>query len=498
MLPLAVTSARWGNAAGADPAPLTIQATTPGGGRLAVSGTLDSAPVAAELDVSLTQVPLPALAELADVLPLRLTRGTGDGALRVSQRDARWRVQGDVRLRDVHTAPPVAARPTEVLAVSDATAVLAIDSGAKPQIDIASLTLSYPYVMVLRHGGGIFPADLFGRAPAAGAAPAAALPSLRVRSATIEQGQIEFVDTTLEPDYWTSLSHLTAAASEVRLPAATVERFTIAGRQDELSPIEIAGALTARGLEAQAAVQDVLLQSLNPYVAPLLGYDLTGGRLTVNIDAVPEPPFLAATARVVVRGADVQQTGVDVIQQQSGVPLPIALSLISNRSGEIDLTLPVTMDTSSGRVALGSVVGQAVRSAIVTALTSPLRILGSLFGTKGAPHAFAVDPIPFAAGSDALDAAGTARVAELARILHAHVGLVLVAMPQIAAADRAAVDTDDLQALADERGAAVRTALADADPPLPPERMMLVAWHPPADGAAAADPGVYVELQDQP
>jgi hypothetical protein len=239
---------------------------------------------------------------------------------------------------------------------------------------------------------------------------------------------------------------------------------------------------------------------MNPYVSPLLGYDVTAGWLSLDVDAQPAPPGYAATARMVLRGIDVLQTGVDVIQKQSGVPLPIALGLIADHAGEIDMTLPLAIDADSGQVTLGSVVGQAVRSAIVGALTSPLRILGSLFGTKGAPHAFAIDPVPFPAGAGALAPNGVARVAEIARILQAHVGLVLVATPQLTAADLAAVGADGAADLAAARLAAVHAAFTgpEAAPRLTPDRLMLVAWKPSAGAPPSGQSGIYVELQDQP
>jgi uncharacterized protein involved in outer membrane biogenesis len=479
--------------------PLTVRATTDKGGAITAQGTLGSDPLAATLDIQFDGLPLPPLIDVAGVLPVGLSRGTAEGRSRVVYSDGRLRAEGTVRVREVHTLPPDPARPTEVMAVAEAAAEFTVDTDAATAVDIASLKLSDPYLLAQRNRDGLFPASLFTTAPSNEDTPAAEAVRVRIRHIEVEHGKVEFLDATLKPAYWTSLNDFAAAARELRLPAASVASFSIAGKQDELSPIEIRGALTAEGLKGQASVQDVLLPALNAYVAPLLGYDLTSGRLGLDVSVVPAPPVLAATANVTLRGVEVQQTGVDVIQKQSGVPLPIALSLISKRSGEIDLTVPITVDTSARRVAPGSIVGQAVRNAIVTALTSPLRILGNLFGKHGAPHAFAIDPIPFAPGSGSLDEAGGARIAAIARILIAHPGLVLVALPQITAEDLAAVG-HRAAALAEARSGAVRDALTgkDADPRLPPERLTLVAWEP-ADGAPPVEqPGVYVELQDQP
>jgi hypothetical protein len=501
---LAVKSGSWGGIAHGRPTSLTLPATADGGGSVAITGTLGLDPVEAALDVQVAELPLASLAQVVGVLPLRLASGTGDGTFRVTDRDGRMRLQGQLRVRDLRTAPPDPARPAQIMAVNVAEATLAFDPGASPEIDVESLKLSYPYIIVQRGRDGTFPSNLFtsdaGAAAAVDGESRAAGPRVRIREIEVDGGKVEFFDTMLEPAYWTSLSNLSAQATEVVWPATTVVSFTIAGKQDELSPIELSGALTAQGLKGQATLQEMMLEPLNPYVSRLLGYDLTAGRLSVDAKASQTPPLLAATANVVLRDVKVRQTGVDVIQSQSGVPLPIALSLIANSSGVIDLTLPMTVDTSSGKFSLGSIVGQAVRDAIVGALTSPLRILGSLFGTAGEPRVFAIDPIPFDVGSGSLKPAGAARIAQIARILQTHKGLLLVATPQITEADLHEVGDDHAQRLADQRTAAVRDALigTGASPRLTPERVMLVAWSPPTGPPPTGQSGVYVELQEQP
>jgi hypothetical protein len=137
-----------------------------------------------------------------------------------------------------------------------------------------------------------------------------------------------------------------------------------------------------------------MLPALNAYVSPLLGYDLTSGRLGADISVEPAPPLLAATANVKLRGVEVQQTGVDVI-------------------------------------------------------------------------------------------------------LVAHPGLVLIALPQIAVEDLAAVG-DQAKALAEARSAAVRAALtgADANPRLPAERVTLIRGS--RQTVPPVEQPVVRQLQDQP
>jgi hypothetical protein len=300
----------------------------------------------------------------------------------------------------------------------------------------------------------------------------------------------------MDPTFWTAFTDLKEDADHIALTELKVGDFSFADKHDELSPTVISGSLTTSGLRAEAEVKDVLLESLNAYVSPALGYRFKAGRLSTTATTTPAPPLLKSIAEVVLRGVDLEQTGVDLVQAQSGVPLPIALSLISNLSGEVRLTLPLAVDTEFQTVSFGSVFWQAVRNAIVGALTSPLRLLGSLFGKKNAPHAFAIDPIPFAAESGTLDGAGRERIAAIDRILQARQGLTLVLLPQVTDDEVLSLGAEAAATLAAQRNAAVRDAFLGAADALPAERIIMAKWKPNDGAKASGKPGVYVELQE--
>lgn len=479
------------------PTTISLSARAAAGGSLQADGSVGVEPFAVDLALRADALEVVPWARLVD-LPLQPSRGTLSGHARLAYGDRLLRLEGTLRAADLHSAPPSAARPIEVMAVATAEATFAVVPDGSPVIDVTALRLDYPYAMVVHSGAGTFPFSVLGQRTAMDSgvppAPAVAAPEIRVRRLAVDHGKVEVVDETLAPPFWTSLTSLTGNAEEIAVPALTVERFALSGKRDELSPIEIAGSVTAAGLQGRVAVRDVLLDSLNAYIAPVLGYRVVAGRLSTVATATSVPSLLQSTAEVVLQGLDVTQVGNDVIYQQSGVPLPIALGLIAGPGGQIDLTLPLSVDTRSGEVSVGSVVWQAVRKAIVTALTSPLRILGSLFGDKGAPHAFAIDPIPFAVGSADLDPAGAQRVGQIAQILAAQPGLLLILQPQLTADDLAAVGAAGAASLAERRAAAVRAAFVAGD--LPAKRLVVAPWQPSTAATATGRPGVYVELQD--
>ena len=495
---LTLDSARWDGLRPDHRSGFSAKARAESGGVIGVEGSVGADPLDAQLDVRLDELSLPPLTQLAAESPLRLSKGTADGTLKVSFKNGLERVEGRLQAHDVHTAPPDADRPTEVMAVHAAEIDLSVVTQPGLAIDVSLLKLSYPYVMIRRQTDGVFPYSLI----AASAPPTPAAASLadtrlrsRVRRLEVEGGKIELVDATQQPPYWTSLTDVTAVAEEILPSEGTVASFEASAKQDELSPVEISGTLTADGLVARISAQDVLLESMNIYVSPVLGYNFTAGRVSVVATAMPAPPLIQSSIEIILRGVDVLQTGRDVIQQQSGVPLPIALGLISNSSGEIRMTVPFFVDLKARSVEVGSVIWQSVRRAILGALTSPLRLLGSLFGTGGAPYAFAIDPVPFRSGSGSLDAAGEKRIAEIARILEAHRGLLLVLMPQITEDDVREVGPDKTAMLAAERTAAVRQAFIDTAQ-VAAERILTVEWKPSARAEATGRASVYIELQD--
>jgi hypothetical protein len=495
---LAIPSARW-EGLGDTPSALTLRGSMDGG-TIAIDGTFGVSPLAAELDVELDKLPLPPLAQLGAPLPLKLARGTGRGTLHVLYADGGWRLEGEALVNDLQTVPPRVDRTAEVMAVHSAKAKFSLRPGASPWLDVASLQLSYPYVLVARTDSGIFPYGVITAAREAQLATSGSerqSADVRLRRVEVDSGKVEFLDETFTPAYWTELTSLQAQIGGALLPQFTVDHFDIKGRHDAMSPAELSGSVTTRGVEARARIERLLLESLNPFVAGIFGYKATSGQLSLTARSEPEPPLLQTTANIDLSYVGVEQTGMDLIQRESGVPFPIALGLIKGPSGNIELQLQAAVDTQSRSLSIGSIVGQAIRSAIVGALTSPLRLLGSLFGLNGAPHAFAIDPIPFVAGSASLDDAGRQRLVEIARILQSHDSLLLITLPQIAAADLEVVGAGGAAALAQQRNATIGQALTGpmVGAPLAADRIVPTEWTVAIDAHAIGKPGVYVELQ---
>jgi hypothetical protein len=103
-----------------------------------------------------------------------------------------------------------------------------------------------------------------------------------------------------------------------------------------------------------------------------------------------------------------------------GLPLKLAVALLKDRNGVIDLDLPVTGDLDDPQFRIGPIVWKVLVNLLTKAVTAPFALLGSLFG--GGEE---INLIGFTAGDPSLDAAGQEKVATLAKALTERPGLQL-------------------------------------------------------------------------
>jgi len=92
----------------------------------------------------------------------------------------------------------------------------------------------------------------------------------------------------------------------------------------------------------------------------------------------------------------------------------LAVALLKDRNGRIDLDLPVTGSMDDPKFSIGGLVWKAVMNIILKVATSPFSLLGALIGGGGEELQF----VDFAPGLSALDAAQTNKLDKLTKALY--------------------------------------------------------------------------------
>jgi hypothetical protein len=287
-----------------------------------------------------------------------------------------------------------------------------------------------------------------GAAPAKTAAPAGA-PQITVGSVRLTEGRVDVMDRTVKPFYWGALSPINVDVQRVHWPPPDVGAFKVHTQNVSKGTLDVSGAYGTKG-KVDLSMKDWPLMGYNPYVTAFSPYSVSRGALFVTTKATIDGPRYDTTTDVTLSDFDIaSRTGKNVVLESLGIPLTVALALLRDMKGNIDVTIPVVVDEKGTQVAIGTIVTNALLKAIVGALTSPLKLVGALLPGGGGAATLAPAPIGFHAGSSTIDKAGQGQVQQLAAFVASRPGLgVTLSAPPTAADVRALRE----QALATQLG----------------------------------------------
>jgi hypothetical protein len=230
--------------------------------------------------------------------------------------------------------------------------------------------------------------------------PAGPKPQIRLGGVTINKGNVNFSDFFVKPNYSANLTDMKGSVSKVSSADPTPADLVLDGRLDDDAPVSISGKLNPLGeqlyLDIAAKAAGVELTRLTPYAAKYAGYPITKGKLTVDVAYKIENGKLDARNHLYLD----QLTFGDKVDSPDAVKLPVllAVSLLKDRNGVIDINLPVSGSLSDPEFSIGGVIVRVIVNLLTKAITSPFSLIASAFGGGGEELGY----IEFAPGSSTL------------------------------------------------------------------------------------------------
>ena len=258
--------------------------------------------------------------------------------------------------------------------------------------------------------------------PAEPAKPATEI-AVEVANAQIDAARAVFTDRAVNPFFSTRIDRLDLRARGIRWPGPRVESLTLAMVGLNKARLDVRGSIIPGNSKLHALLVKLPLAQFNPYVTPT-GYGLSDGSLSLESTATVKKDVYKTSTDVVVSQLEVGGSeGESLFQQNFGIPLSVALGLLKDLDGNITLAVPVEGDRGGVRVGLGKIVGQALRSALLGALASPLKLLGAV--TADGKVKVAPEPIPFVPGDLVFTGEGAEQIERIAGLLSASPGIAL-------------------------------------------------------------------------
>jgi len=208
--------------------------------------------------------------------------------------------------------------------------------------------------------------------------------SWQVKLDVIHMNNAAFVfnDYSIQPNFSAHIQDFGGDITPVSTQVNTVTRVDLRGNVDGYAPVTLAGTIKPMADPVALALafnfKGIELSSFAPYSGTYAGYKINKGLLTVGLNYSLENNKLKGNNKIVINqltlGEKVRST------RLIDLPLRLALALLTDEHGVIDLDIDVSGDRNHPDFSIGKIVMQALRNVIVKAVTAPFRFLAHLVG----------------------------------------------------------------------------------------------------------------------
>jgi len=252
-------------------------------------------------------------------------------------------------------------------------------------------------------------------APPGGAtAPASAMP-MAIKKIVLRGSQANFADLSIQPNFATGIQSMEGTMVGLSSKANSRAKVDIRGAVDAYSPVSIKGEMNVLGTALYTdmilSFHNMELSTFNPYSGKFAGYNITKGKLTTELHYKVDGRKLDAQHHINID--QLEFGGKTESKQAVSLPIKLAVALLKDRNGVIDLDIPVTGSLDDPKFKLGPLIWKVFFNILEKAVTAPFALLGALFG--GGPELQFIDFQPGAAG---VDAAGADKVRAMVKALN--------------------------------------------------------------------------------
>ncbi|ART54118.1 hypothetical protein CBP36_16835 [Acidovorax carolinensis] len=480
-------------------------------GKLDYRGTLTPQPFATQGRLEASRLPLHALdGYLADQFAIELLRADvgfrGQVAVAQSPRGTTLRVNGDAAIDELRANSTAAATPKTAEQVGEELLAwkslglrglsVALAPNTAPRVEVKETSLADFYARITINENGRInlsdiaksPAEVNNTPAAAAQPPAKSAPADTVASASsppppspqpppdplapvvvfgpvsLVNGKVLFSDFFIKPNYSADLTELTGKLSAFSSQPAGSEPvladLELRGRAEGSASLEITGKLNPLAkplaLDIVGKVRDLELPPLSPYSVKYAGHGIERGKLSMDVAYKVLPNGqLTASNKLVLN----QLTFGDPVEgAPNSLPVRLAVALLADSHGVIDLDLPISGSLNDPQFRIGPVIFKIIVNLIGKAITAPFSLLARAFG--GGDE---LSSVAFAPGSATLTPEARQNLDKVAKALTERPALkITVTGTASLERERDAIQRERLQELV--RAAKRRATPADTTP----------------------------------
>ncbi|MCH7346947.1 DUF748 domain-containing protein [Aeromonas sp. MR7] len=296
--------------------------------------------------------------------------------------------------------------------------------------------------------------------PASGPAPRITIDQVRT-----EQGNLRFADRSLSPEFVVDIASLSGQSRHISNIPGQRSDLAFNGKVDRYAPVTIRGGtnllIEQPVLDVAVTFSNLELTTFTPYSSTYAGYAIDKGQLSMKLNYKLQGNRLEGDNDITIKKL---QLGEKIKSEQAkDLPLGLAIALLSDANGVIQMNLKVKGNLDQPDFSLGNIFWDVLSNTLSKAITSPFSLLASLAG--GTED---LDELPFLPGEPDLTPTQQEKLAKLAQALKERPKLSMNIRGKVNFnEERPILQRQKLErALAKITGAPVDLALLEQDPAL--------------------------------
>lgn len=247
--------------------------------------------------------------------------------------------------------------------------------------------------------------------------------SITVAGIELTDGAVHFEDNSLPLPFSTNVHSLNGEVSTISSTSAEPARVELEGQVEDYGLARAQGTVHAwqptRETNITLTFRNLEIPEYSPYTVDFAGRAIAGGTMDLDLDYTIDDQQLDGENNLVLRDLELGEQ----IESSDAMDLPLdlAIALLEDSDGVIDITLPVTGNVSDPEFDFSAVIGEAFQKAVTSVIEAPFRFLANLIGADSED----LGQVEFAEGSAEISPPQRERVAELREALKQRPALIL-------------------------------------------------------------------------
>jgi outer membrane protein OmpA-like peptidoglycan-associated protein len=268
--------------------------------------------------------------------------------------------------------------------------------------------------------------------------------NVNLRNIKITDSALDFMDESLPIRFRTIIGDLNGEILNISSDEGAEAKVEITGSVDGYAPVKLGGTTAPFAsppkLDLGLSFEGVDMALLSPYSSTYAGYAIERGLLNLDLKYALANGQLQGNNKVLV---DQLKLGDKVDSDQAvDIPLKLALALLTDMNGVIDMEVPVSGSMEDPSFSIGSVVADAFLNLITKAVTAPFSLLAGLVNTDED-----LQRLNFPSGSSQLSEAANDKLSKLAEAMAQRPELDLVIIGRLrVSSDRERMQKNALKA----------------------------------------------------